>query len=189
MRWFTSDTHFGHQNIIKYCDRPFHNVEDMDWTMICKWNAIVHPDDMVFHLGDVALGAIAESLPKIAQLNGTKILVPGNHDRIFSKEKEARRARFLPEYEKVFTQILPEHVVITLADGTNVNLSHFPFQGDSHDEDRFEDVRPPDDGQWIIHGHVHEKWKVNGRQINVGVDVWNFYPVSEDDIINIIHGV
>ena len=56
---------------------------------------------------------------------------------------------------------------------------HFPYEGDSHDEDRFTRWRPVDDGAWLLHGHVHTSWQVNGRQINVGVDVWDYAPVSE----------
>lgn len=188
MRWFTSDTHFGHKNIIKYCDRPFADVEEMDRVMTLKWNAIVAPDDVVFHLGDVALGTIAESLPKVAKLNGFKYLIPGNHDRVFSLEKGLQKARWFPKYNEVFTSILPEQIHLRLANEMEVVLSHFPYVGDSHDEDRFEQVRPQDMGLPIVHGHVHEKWKLRGNMLNVGVDVWNFYPVSEDDVIDTLIG-
>ena len=78
--WFTSDHHFGHQNIIKYCDRPFGGVEHMNAEMIRKWNEVVAPEDLVWHLGDVAMGK-RHRLPEYrAQLNGRIHLIRGNHD-------------------------------------------------------------------------------------------------------------
>lgn len=182
MRFFTSDTHFGHERIISLCNRPFLNVEEMDEYMILRWNQTVGPDDTVFHLGDVAMGKIAETLPLVGRLNGKKILVPGNHDRIFSGEKEKQRDRFWPEYLKVFHMVLDEQEVIALPDGTKVVISHFPYEGDSQGKDRFVENRPFDHGWPLIHGHVHEAWRTKGRQFNVGVDVNDFAPVPESTI-------
>jgi len=182
MRWFTSDTHFGHERIISLCNRPFSSVEEMNEEMIERWNKAVKPSDIVYHLGDVALGKIAESLPLIGRLNGYRILIPGNHDRIFSGEKQKQRDRFTPEYEKVFHYILPEVFDMQLGD-FSMEMSHFPYTGDSHGEDRHADKRPKDNGLPLIHGHVHDSWKHNGRMFNVGVDVNGFTPVSEDEIM------
>lgn len=180
--FFTSDTHFGHARIIELCARPFSDVDEMNEEMIRRWNETVGPDDLVFHLGDVALGKIAESLPLVGRLNGKKVLVPGNHDRVFSGENEKKRARFRPEYLKVFSTILYETEVVGLSDGTRVVLSHFPYFGDSQENDRHLDKRPSDLGEPLLHGHVHEKWRTNGRQFNVGVDVNDFSPVHESVI-------
>lgn len=180
-RFFTSDTHFGHARIIELCNRPFSSVEEMNEVMIERWNQTVKPNDIVFHLGDVALGKIAESLPLIGRLNGYKILVPGNHDRIFSGEKESKRERFLPEYEKVFQLVTREQRWIKLrGEPTWLPMCHFPYAGDSHGNDRHADKRPEDKGAPLIHGHVHDKWLTNGRMLNVGVDVHDFRPVSEE---------
>ena len=75
-----SDTHFCHENIIKYCDRPFKNVHEMNNYMIQKWNSVVGKHDLVIHCGDVVLGPndVAEKVLK--QLNGRKYLIKGNHD-------------------------------------------------------------------------------------------------------------
>ena len=187
-RFFVSDTHFGHARILELCNRPFSSVDEMNEAMIERWNAVVKPSDTVYHLGDVALGKIADSLPLVGRLNGHKVLVPGNHDRIFSGEKEKQRVRFLPEYSKVFQGIRPEAMSMNL-DGFDVVLSHFPYTGDSHDVDRHADKRPVDNGLPLIHGHIHDKRKIDGRMFNVGVDVNNFRPVSEDEIVEWIRGL
>ena len=76
-----SDTHFGHANIIEYCNRPFETVEEMDSYMINQWNKTVKDNDIVIHLGDFAFGTGEEIRKYASQLNGKKILVQGNHDR------------------------------------------------------------------------------------------------------------
>ncbi len=60
----------------------------------------------------------------------------------------------------------------------SVQLSHFPFQGNNVDP-RYPEKHPIDTGGYLLHGHVHQHWKHQGRMLNVGVDVWDFYPVSE----------
>src|ERR1700690_2381531 len=90
-RWFTSDLHFGHNNIIRYCQRPFRDVHEMHNAMIQTWNETVKEGDEVYVVGDFSLSAryCKEFLPR---LNGTKILVVGNHDKpfkhIFKQTKE-----------------------------------------------------------------------------------------------------
>jgi calcineurin-like phosphoesterase family protein len=186
-RFFVSDTHFGHNNILHLGHgRPFDSIEEHNETLIKNWNRVVKSSDTVYHLGDVALGRITESLPLVARLNGRKKLVPGNHDRIFSGEKEKQIQRFLPEYEKVFDDILAEQTMLNLYghwDTVWPMMCHFPYSGDSHENDRHADKRPVDEGFPLIHGHIHDKWKINGRMFNVGVDVNNFTPVHEDEII------
>lgn len=185
MRFFTSDTHFGHARINELSGRPFTSVEDMNENIIANWNAVVGSGDIVFHLGDVALGTIAESLPLVARLNGHKILIPGNHDRIFAANKQSQIDRFLPIYEQYFVDIWSSYgSFLRLNNEATVWLSHFPASGDSHTDDRFPEYRPKGVDLPIVHGHIHELWKKNGNQFNVGVDVNNFFPVSEDEIID-----
>src|SRR5688572_6277487 len=108
--WFTSDTHFGHARIIELCNRPFKNVDHMNAEIVKRWNLLVSPDDIVYHLGDVALGAIADSLPRVGELNGYIVLVEGNHDRPFmDKRKAEKRQRWLAEYGKYFDRIVPQY--------------------------------------------------------------------------------
>ena len=75
-----SDTHFGHANIIKYCDRPFNDADQMDSMLIKNWNEIITPDDIVWHLGDFALKNKEKTINYFRRLNGRKMLVLGNHD-------------------------------------------------------------------------------------------------------------
>lgn len=182
MRWFTADLHLGHANIIRYCNRPFATADEMNEELVRRWNERVAPDDEVWVLGDFALGPIADSLACGLRLNGRKSLVVGNHDRMFGTRRESDYRRWVDRYthEAGFADVLGN--VSSHVGGVSVQVSHFPHEGDSHDADRFEEARPADDGRWLLHGHVHEKWKVNGRQINVGVDVWDFAPVAEREL-------
>ena len=75
-----SDTHFGHENIISYCSRPFVTVEEMDRQLIQKWNSVVSKNDIVYHLGDFALGSIHKVAEYRSKLNGKIFLITGNHD-------------------------------------------------------------------------------------------------------------
>lgn len=78
--WIISDTHFNHQRIIDYCNRPFTSVEEMNKTMITNWNNVVAKDDIVWHLGDFGMGSKEEITSLVNQLNGRINLVMGNHD-------------------------------------------------------------------------------------------------------------
>lgn len=175
--WFTADPHISHSRILRLCHRPFSNVDQMNSALIHRWNARVSPTDDVYVLGDVALGHVASALLLVAHLNGRKFLVPGNHDECWSGHSKVRPAD-RRRYEDVGFEILPE--VYRYGDWW---LCHFPAAGDSHEEDRYADHQPViPDGDWLLHGHVHDRWRVNGRQVNVGVDAHDFYPVSEVEI-------
>jgi calcineurin-like phosphoesterase family protein len=183
MIWFTSDTHFGHQRIIELAGRPFDSVAEMNETMIMNWNAVVGEADTVFHLGDAVMGTFAENVQILGQLNGVIVLIPGNHDRVSSAyhAKPAARDRFAQMY-------LDQGVILGQESGESVylyghwfDICHYPFT-----DERYPELCPIDSGQWLIHGHVHEEWQINGRQINVGVDVWDFTPVSANTILDII---
>ena len=113
MTWFTSDTHFYHENIIKYCNRPFANAAEMNDEIVKQWNSVVKPDDLVWHLGDFALGKkenVTEILPK---LNGKINLVLGNHDH--------QKLKFY--YEAGFNRVYDRKVIIN----DFVILSHAPL--------------------------------------------------------------
>jgi calcineurin-like phosphoesterase family protein len=181
--WFTADAHFGHANIIRYCDRPFASVEAMRAALVERWNAVVAPDDRVFVLGDFALGRLEESLSVLPELNGVKDLLVGNHDRPFDP-RPRQRAEWTAHYlEAGFRSVTHGTAGYLLAGRYPVLIGHFPYAGDSHDSDRFAEMRPYDTGRPIIHGHVHTSWHLSGRQLNAGVDVNDYTPVSEQQIV------
>jgi calcineurin-like phosphoesterase family protein len=184
-RYFTADLHLGHHNIIQYSERPFRDVAHMSDELVGRWNSMVGPTDEVIVLGDFAMGRIAETLPTAARLNGRKVLLTGNHDRCWNGHRKgvsAAAARYLEAgFDEIWQGVVDLHV-----SGNRVQVCHFPYRGDSHDHDRFTSHRPVDDGAWLLHGHVHQSWKVCDRMINVGVDVWEYSPVSEDAIVELM---
>ena len=183
--WFTADLHLGHRNIIEYAGRPFGGVEEMNRTLIARWNEVVAGGDTVWVLGDFALGPIARRCPSPASSTGTRSSSPGTTTAAGSGTAGGPRAGPPVYLDAGFADIL--HGTATLEiDGHDVLLCHFPYHGDSQDHDRHVDQRPPDDGRWLLHGHVHEKWHRNGRMINVGVDATGFRPISESEVGRLI---
>lgn len=177
--FFTSDLHFGHTNCATW--RGFSSPERMNEVLIDNWNSVVRQGDFVWLLGDAVMGKFVDNVHLLGELNGTIRLVPGNHDRIhpgYGEKREHKLAEFRELYER-YVSICPLEVHVSSGD-FGLTLCHFPFQGDHTDEDRFVEHRPTDDGQLLVHGHVHDLWTVRGRQINVGVDVHDFTPISFD---------
>ena len=113
--FFTSDTHFNHANIIKFCNRPFKDVEQMNETLIANWNRVVGADDTVFHLGDFCLGGAAEWTKVLNRLNGRIYLIMGNHDL-----KNLRQG-FVGRFEHVAMQM---HIMVGKQ---RIYLCHYPF--------------------------------------------------------------
>lgn len=172
MIYFSSDQHFFHSNIIKYCNRPFKTMEEMNLVMIKKWNSRVKPEDTVLHLGDLCFKhAPSESpdAPKNAynlikfQLNGEIIRIFGNHD------------------SRNGNKSIIESLVINYG-GKRTNLIHNPeYCNINYDLN--------------IVGHVHDRWMFKryrkGEQFtdccNVSVEVWNYYPITWHEIISNYH--
>lgn len=190
-RFFTSDTHFGHENIIRYCDRPYKDTDHMNDDIVRRWNEVVTPEDTVFHLGDVALGKIDNSLAQVSRLNGYKVLVLGNHDRPFMRMGKADEHDWWNRYYEVFQEVWhwSGHDGIEI-EGQEFNLSHFPYTGDHTPEDRHSAHRLDDEGIPLIHGHTHTTDKLTYStkgtpQIHVGFDAW-YRPVSEHEILELL---
>lgn len=183
--WFTSDLHFGHANIIQYSGRPFRDVGHMNWALIERWNALVQPADTVWVLGDVAMGRIVDTLPLVGQLAGHKRLLAGNHDRCWDGHGP-RAAEWIDRYEDAGFEEIHQGSIDLNVGGHDVLACHFPYRGDSQDEDRYPEARPIDEGRWLLHGHVHEQWRQHDHMINVGCDAWACRPINTATIAALI---
>lgn len=196
----TSDQHFDHSNVIKYCDRPFSSVEEMKESIVKNFNEVVDNECHTVFLGDTSLSANStrDVLPR---LNGTKTLIVGNHDRCFeavAKPHKLTQQHWIEKYlswgfDYVHLWCDMEITPPTYKEAITIRMSHFPYKdsGDHTYEERFTKYRLEDEGQVLLHGHVHEKWRTKRTSkgtlmINVGVDVWNFRPVSLYQILDLI---
>lgn len=186
MIYFTSDHHFFHNNVIRYCDRPYETVEQMNIDLVQKWNSVVGHEDIVYYLGDFSLAFRPVEIFS-RQLNGHKKLIPGNHDWCHPAHKKGRRemSKWIAKYEENGWEVLPIFSELDLPGVARVNLCHMPYVGDNTDE-RYSQFRLTDDDRILLCGHVHEKWKTKRRMINVGVDVWGMTPVSETQLAEVI---
>lgn len=185
----TSDLHLGHANIWTkaYADRPVFSTEEMNEFLIARWNETVSVNDTVYVLGDFAMGKIAESLPLAARLHGRKVLIFGNHDRMFRPKNDSQRQRWLSEYGQYFDTIQKEMVW-----NDRILFNHFPYTGDHTEEIRYLEDRPKNRGLWLCHGHTHSKDFVSGkRTIHIGVDsaVANYAPINLELVVETIKGV
>jgi calcineurin-like phosphoesterase family protein len=190
-KFFTSDTHFGHAKAIEH-GRPFASVQEMEEVMVERWNKVVSPEDTVFHLGDFAMGQREITIPKFApRLLGRKILICGNHDYVghIHKHKSKEKADFYTKlYNAAFNIVMCWTYDVDIC-GIPVALHHLPYLGDHKGmEERFSPQRPkPQNEKALIHGHVHDSWLVRQEEglppmINVGVDMWDFTPVAEEEL-------
>ena len=156
-----SDPHFGHENIIKYCDRPFQNADEMDETIIMNWNNTVSKEDTIYMLGDWAFGR--GSLEKLAvylpMLNGKIIMVRGNHDHQHTNWYKEHGVFEVHSGEK-WVYSYPRHIM----------FSHRPY---------------PTKSPWInIHGHTHNLLHIKDSiYVNVCVEAINYTPVDLDELI------
>lgn len=117
--WFISDTHFGHGNVIQSANRPFSSVEEMDQVMIERWNALVKPEDLVWHLGDVAMNT-KYGISILRKLNGTKRLIAGNHDEI-PRICAAGVFQKVRESHKLGPGVLMTHRPVVWTEGVNLH--------------------------------------------------------------------
>ena len=162
MIYFTADPHFGHQNIIKYCKRPFKNHVEMDAIIKAHWNALVTPKDTVYVLGDFSMSSDKNQLEDwFNALNGQKILIVGNHD--------SRACLKLPWKEV-------HDVKLIQYKGYRIWLSHYAHRTWPH---AFH-------GSLHLFGHSHGMLDDYRRSMDVGVDSHGFKPLSGDQVIEML---
>ena len=180
--FFTSDLHFGHENVIRFDNRPFNTVEEMDDEMIKRWNTKVGKGDIVYVLGDfIWKAATNEAVSIIRRLNGQIILIKGNHDRFLHNAAAKKALAGIKDYDDI---------CVILEDGTTRRciLSHYfiPF----YNGHRYQAIH--------LHGHSHlteeaaEEVRITNelnekgydlKIYNVGCMYWNYTPVTLDEIL------
>lgn len=152
-----SDTHFGHENIIKYCGRPFKNAEEMNWELVKRWNSVVTPQDKVYHLGDVHMGGKSrEQIDQVlSALNGHKRLILGNHDN-------GKDQLLLKHFEKILMwRAFKEFGLL---------LTHAPVHESTLQFGKFTAVN--------VHGHIHQNASPKGPYKNVSVEAIDYTPIN-----------
>ena len=122
MRYFTSDTHYGHQNIIRFCERPYVDVHHMNVDLVNRAAGMVNVGDEVWHLGDVALGYLDSTLTNLARIAVDVTLVAGNHDRCHPSNG-ARGERFVEVYRERcrLSELILTNTTLTLSNGVGVD--------------------------------------------------------------------
>lgn len=172
-RHYWSDPHFWHTNVIGFCNRPYTSVEEMNESLIENHNKVVGPTDIIYCLGDFSFAGFEKTYSVISRLNGYKIFLMGNHDW---KNKLNKR------WERYGINEVHSALRVKMGD-FDVNLSHYPYKGRNPDARIFLDQLEHSD-DFLVHGHVHEKWTTKDNMINVGVDVRGYAPISEEALIH-----
>lgn len=160
MKWFTSDWHLFHENIIRYCDRPYKGTREMNRDILEKHNSVVAPEDTVYVLGDVTMAGskfFDTCQEWVQKFNGTKHLILGNHD------KHRPFAYIEMGFESVHTSLeIPE----------GFKLVHDPALACTDLDSNF------------LVGHVHGLFTRVNNALNVGVDVHGFYPINMEKVVD-----
>ena len=160
MIYFTGDTHFGHKNIIEYCGRPFADVETHDRALIDNWNSVVKPGDTVFHLGDFAFRRTFDG--------------HDGSDRDYESLLQGNMILIKGNHDRKHPKSIIESLTVRF-DCHRIFCIHDPALANPL--------------MLTLCAHVHEKWKIQHQGfpiVNVGVDQWDFKPVTLEQIMNFI---
>lgn len=164
LTFFISDLHFGHENVIKYSNRPFLSVEEMDQTLVDNWNSIVKEKDTVIIAGDIAMRYSSNYAYNIVKkLKGHKHLVFGNHDKAIKKNKD-----FVNLFESVSDLLTVKVQDKEAIGGTRrIVVCHYPML--VWDRSHY--------GAWHLHGHCHGTLPDDNTSLrfDIGVDAWTTY--------------
>lgn len=174
---FTADLHLGHKFVSNL--RGYDNTDDHDEVIISNLRSTVRKDDVLWVLGDYSCSQHERARKLLSEVPGRKVLVPGNHD----PEHPMHRGAWKHQREAMgtFEAVLPYQRI--RLNKINFLMSHLPYEGDHKAVDRYDEYRLPDKGMPLLCGHVHEAWKFQGNQFNVGVDVNDFKPVSANTVL------
>lgn len=157
--FFTADTHFGHDGLIRHGYRTFPSVASMDEMLIANWNNRIMPRDTVWHLGDFTLAGAEAAAGYLSRLNGKIHLVWGNHDR--------NSVRRLPRWAS------SQYATEISVDGHKITLCHYAMRVWNHCHR----------GSLMLHGHSHGSLPGTSQSLDVGVDTWRFRPVTLDEVL------
>jgi calcineurin-like phosphoesterase family protein len=162
-RWVISDTHFGHENIIKYCNRPFQTKEQMDEVLINNWNKCVSENDIVYFLGDFCFGRPGHQVSKNyrEKLNGKIHLIRGNHDKYID--------------ESLF-ETSQNDLVLNIMD-KQIYLCHYPEEDNIFNKPYYD---------FYLYGHIHDKIKFHPRKFNMCVENCDYTPIDLDFFVDFI---
>ncbi len=181
--FFTSDLHFGHENVIRFDNRPFQNVDEMNAELIERWNKKVKAGDLVYVLGDLIWKtATNESSKLIKSLNGQIILIKGNHDRFLHNACAKKALAGIKDYDDIAVKLengitkrcILSHYFIPFYIGHRYNAIH--LHGHSHTTEEAEEER-----------RIVQELKDKGYKLevyNVGCMYWNYEPVTLDEILS-----
>lgn len=174
--FFTSDLHFGHENIVKFAKRPFKDVTEMDETLIKNWNDTVKDGDDLFFVGDLSFHKAAETKKILSRLNGNKYMIRGNHDMNRINDDLKKRFIWVKDLHTIKIRDFDVH-----GGYQKIVLCHYAL--------RVWDCKHY--GSWNLHGHSHGSLTMlDGlKQLDVGCDVWGYKPVSYEKVKKIMEEI
>lgn len=184
--YFTSDLHIGHEKVAEIRGMSVKDHDDFVAVALCQG---ITKRDQVWILGDISAGGRQAEDNALTFIERAKEhtraeyhLIPGNHDSCHPQFDRAYRR--LSRFLDVFDSVQP--FAWRKIAGRRVLLSHYPYVADHTDEPRHMQWRLPDHGRWLLHGHTHQSVPVVGREVCVGLDAWDFWPVTQDRIAEIV---
>ena len=160
---FTADSHFGHGNILKFCNRPFKSIKEHDETLISNWNSVVGKKDIVYHGGDFGLCNPGYLKTILNRLNGNIHLIVGNHDKTalqISKSTNVKKFASISETKYITVE------------GQKIFICHYAlrtWRGSYH-------------GAYMLFGHSHGRMPPLGKSFDIGVDCWNYTPINFEQV-------
>jgi len=152
MIWLTSDLHIFHGNIIRYCNRNYASVNEMNEALIKNWNAVVSPEDIVWNLGDFAFCSYDQFIKLLSRLNGKINVILGNHDKVIVKNKDRLLSSHRLESIQHYAEIYYEKQLFI--------LFHYAMRIWNHRHH----------GSILLYGHSHGTLPPIGKSVDVGID-------------------
>jgi calcineurin-like phosphoesterase family protein len=162
--------------MLKYAQRPYQSVDQMNAALIANYNSVVGEEDCVLWLGDCFFVSFHESKTILDSLNGTKALLLGNHDRSVNRMTE------------MGFSFVSEIAHINIA-GVPVKVCHYPYKSGACDDRKLNYPMKQFKKEILIHGHTHSARRVQGRSIHVGCDAWNWSPAPVRAITKLINNL